>query len=256
MARDELLRLCYQPIVSATSGVIESMEALLRWRHPELGELMPGEFLAAAEQSGHMTAIGAWVMGEACRAAMSWHAPADRGQREHRDLHLASDDILRDVRAALDASGLAAGRLTLEILESCVDHTENVVARLTALRAMGVLLSIDDFGTGFSSLSRVAQVPVTELKLDRSLVAGQGDARMVAAVIRARPKMLGLRLVAEGVETDQEYERVRDLGCDAVQGYRISRPVPSTEVIAVLASWQSVTAGSVAGRTAAVPVAA
>lgn len=151
-------------------------------------------------------------------------------------VQLATDDILDDVRAALRASGLPPDQLTLEILESSFDYAEGVIARLAAIRRLGVRLSIDDFGTALASLSSVADATVTELKVDRSLVAAQSDPRMLAAVSRLG-QTLGLHVVAEGVETQREWERVRDLGYDAAQGYYASRPVCAAEVTSLLLSW-------------------
>ncbi len=231
--------LYFQPIVSLADGEIESFEALLRWDHPTLGMLLPGEFLAAAERSVHMPAIGRWVIEQACSTAAGWQrlGVTDIGVNVNISAAQLADDAFPDiVLRTLRDTGLAAGLLTIEILESALDATPALGERLGRLRDAGVRLAIDDFGTGYSALSRVAEVPVTELKLDRSLVAGAEDQRMVGAIVRLG-QTLGLRLVAEGVETSQELKRVRALGCNAAQGYRISKPIAAPEVAPLLLSW-------------------
>jgi diguanylate cyclase (GGDEF)-like protein len=229
----------FQPIISLTDGTIESFEALLRWDHPTLGMLLPGEFLPAAERSVHMPAIGRWVIEQACSAAAGWQrlGVSDVGVSVNISAAQLADDAFPDiVLRTLRDTGLKAGLLTIEVLESALDATPALGESLGRLRDAGVRLAIDDFGTGYSALSRVAEIPVTELKLDRSLVAGASDQRMVGAIVRLG-QTLGLRLVAEGVESGRELKRVRALGCDAAQGYRICKPVAGPEVAPLLLSW-------------------
>ncbi|CAN5616410.1 hypothetical protein BH23CHL8_BH23CHL8_13950 [soil metagenome] len=238
---DQELELEFQPIVSLTTGGIDALEALIRWRHPTLGPLLPSEFLAAAERSVHMEAIGRWVLDEACAAAASW--PRSGSARVGVSVNISTAQLADDrfpdvVLAALERAGLAAHLLTLEILEAALDATPGIGERLARIREAGVRLAIDDFGTGYSALSRVTEIPVNELKLDRSLVAGLHDTPIASAIVRLG-QTLGLRLVAEGVETEAELDHVRSLGCDAAQGYRISRPVPAADVAALLSSWPS-----------------
>ena len=236
---DHEFRLAFQPIISLTDGSIESMEALLRWEHPSLGLLSAGEFLPAAERSVHMTAIGRWVLEEACTAAAEWRrAGWEVGVNVNiSSAQLANDGFASCVLDRLRHAGLPPSLLTLELLETSLDAIPSVADRLAPLRAAGVRLAVDDFGTGYSSLSRVASLPITELKLDRSLVAAAENERMVSAVARMG-QTLGLRLVAEGVETDAELRLVRSLGYDAAQGYLLSRPIMAPKVAAQLASWQ------------------
>ena len=232
-------RLAFQPIVSLTDGSIESMEALLRWEHPTLGLLSPGEFLPAAERSIHMRAIGRWVMEEACAAAAEWRRDGwEIGVNVNiSSVQLANDGFASCVLDRLRDAGLPTNLLTLELLESSLDANPSLVDRLTRLRDAGVRLAVDDFGTGYSSLSRVAALPITELKLDRSLVAGAENERMVSAVARMG-QTLGLRLVAEGVETEAELQLVRSLGYDAAQGYLLCRPIMASKVAAHLKTWR------------------
>ena len=216
--------LFFQPIVAAGTGSLEAFEVLLRWQHPELGMVMPGEFIPVLEHSGHMQRVGTWVLETACREAAAWR---DRGLPDVgvnvniSPVQLASPSFLGEVRAALDGAPLAARLLTLEITETGLDDAAGSMERLVALRSWGVRLSIDDFGTGYSSLSRVANLPITELKLDRSMLT---EDRLLGAVLQLG-HALGVRLVAEGVESGSQLARVRDLGCEAVQGYHIGRPL-------------------------------
>jgi diguanylate cyclase (GGDEF)-like protein len=231
--------LSFQPIVSLADATLESFEALLRWEHPSLGVLQPSEFLPALERSTQMPAVGRWVLEEACSAAAGWRRSGlpEVGVNVNVSAAQLADDRFPDmVLEALERCGLPAAVLTLEILESGLEVSPALTTRLERLHDAGVRLAIDDFGTGFSSLSRVAEIPVDELKLDRSLVASSSDRRMVGAIVRLG-HTLGLRLVAEGVETAEELREVRALGCDAAQGYRISRPIAAGEVASFMRSW-------------------
>jgi diguanylate cyclase (GGDEF)-like protein len=252
VARGEL-ELRYQPIVDLATGKPRSCEALLRWRHPTLGLLRPAEFLRAAEQIGAMPAIGRWVLSEACRAAVRWAAAGHPEVGVNVNLaasQLRSVELDADVRRALDQAGLAATSLTLEVTETVLDDADDGARQLERLRRLGVRVSIDDFGTGYSSLARVAQLPVTELKLDRSLVTDEGN--MLEAVFQFGHQ-LGAHIVAEGVETPGQLRRMRELGCDSAQGYRLARPLTEVEANAFLARCD--VAGHATSMPAPVPVA-
>ena len=228
------LRLDFQPIIDLETSRPIAFEALLRWAHPDLGRLAPDEFLAIAEAAGHMTEIGRWVVAEACRAAAEWQA---QGHAIAVNVNLAPSQLRdpslsADVRAALDEAGLAARWLVLEVTESVLDLAHDVRLRLDELRAFGVGLSIDDFGTGYSSLARVGELPVRELKIDRSLLAG--DQRMLVAVLQFGTS-LGLRVVMEGVETQKQLDLVRRLGFAAAQGFVLAAPMPPDSIPAWLA---------------------
>ena len=225
VARGEL-QLRYQPVIDMASGEPSGFEALLRWIHPERGELQPAEFVDIAEQSGAILGIGNWVLRMACHQARQWRklfgsnltmaVNVSVRQLQHRGL-------IEEIRSALRESGLDPSALILEITESAtVGDTEAVIARLLELRELGVRLAIDDFGTGYSSLSHLRRFPVDMLKVDRSFVGGmvdnEEDAAIVASVINLGQR-LGLKVVAEGVETSEQFQRLADLGCDYGQGF-------------------------------------
>ncbi|NJC87810.1 MAG: EAL domain-containing protein [Desulfuromonas sp.] len=222
----------YQPQVAADSGLLVGAEALVRWQHPELGMMAPGDFISLAEESGLIVEIGAWVLNEVCQQAKKWH---DRGiglERVAVNLsprQFQQHDIVTTVCAALLDSGLEPGCLELEITESAVMYdSEQTTEALNYFREMGVRIAIDDFGTGYSSLSQLKKFPITLLKIDRSFVQGIGhggdDDAIVGAVI-AMARKLGLKVLAEGVETKNQWELLRDSGCDELQGYLFSRPL-------------------------------
>ncbi|MBB2903194.1 diguanylate cyclase (GGDEF)-like protein [Kineococcus radiotolerans] len=212
-------------------------EALLRWHHPERGTVPPLEFIPLAEASGDILAIGAWVLRTATAQAATWST--ERGYPVSvavnlSAVQLASDDILHTVREALRENDLRPHQLTLEVTESVlVDDLEAVSARLAQLRAAGVLVAIDDFGTGYSSLSYLRRLPVDTVKIDRSFVtdlAHGGSATTLVASIIELARSLGLDVVAEGVETEQQAQVLRELSCTYAQGYLYARPQPAREV--------------------------
>ncbi|WP_432511572.1 putative bifunctional diguanylate cyclase/phosphodiesterase [Kineococcus sp. SYSU DK001] len=212
-------------------------EALLRWRHPERGMISPLEFVPLAEASGDILPIGSWVLRTATQQAARW--TAERGHPvgvavNLSAVQLASDDVLTVVRDALRDSGLRPHQLTLEVTESLlVDDLEAVSARLAQLRAAGVLVAIDDFGTGYSSLSYLRRLPVDTVKIDRSFIsdlAHGGSATTLVASIIELARSLGLDVVAEGVETEQQAQVLRDLSCTYAQGYLYARPQPAGEL--------------------------
>ena len=223
--RDEL-RVHYQPVFSADGRRALSMEALIRWQHPERGLLAPGEFIATAEESGHIVAIGTWVLTEACRQALLWHQADGEGLSVSVNVsarQLADPHLVKTVSQVLAYSGLPSSMLVLEITESVLlADTEETIATLQALKDLGVTLAIDDFGTGYSSLSYLRRLPVDIVKVDRSFVDGLGSGREDRAIVAAMIQLahqLGLKVVAEGVETEVQLGELRELGCDAVQGF-------------------------------------
>ncbi len=228
----------YQPIVALSTGRIEAFEALIRWNHPALGLLSPSEFLPALDRSAEMAAVGRWVLEEACHSAAGWGRLGHEEVGVHinvSEVQLKDDRFVGEVRNALAATSLSAHRLTLEVLESALDSTEAVLGRLAQLRRLGVGLAVDDFGTGYSSLTRVADLHASILKLDRSLVLEAADTRMAEnALMLAR--RFDMRVVAEGIETIDSMQRMRDIGCDAVQGYLTGRPVAIGQANAALSS--------------------
>jgi diguanylate cyclase (GGDEF)-like protein len=215
----------YQPEIDIDSGRTIGVEALIRWRHPEKGLLLPHQFIGVAEESGLIVPIGKWVLREACRQARVWR---DEGFPVVVGVNLSGvqflhDHLVRNVEEALEWSGLAPEFLDLEITEGVImrGHAD-AIATVTALRARGVQLTIDDFGTGFSSLSNLRRFPLSKLKIDRSFIEditrNPDDAAMIPAII-AVARSLKLRVIAEGVETAGQLDFLRRHGCDEYQGY-------------------------------------
>jgi diguanylate cyclase (GGDEF)-like protein/PAS domain S-box-containing protein len=234
--RDALARgefeLLWQPQVCLASGRIVGAEALLRWNHPERGQLAPGAFLGAAEETGLITPITAWVLRTACLQGAAWARLPGGGIRVSANISpslFREADVRSLVAAALDEAGLAPETFDLELTERVpMDDLEKVAETLRELRELGVCLSIDDFGVGYSSLLYVKSFPVQRLKIDRSFVAqlpgNAVDAAIVAGVV-SLGRNLGMQVVAEGVETQAQLDAVRTLGCDEIQGFFVSYPV-------------------------------
>jgi diguanylate cyclase (GGDEF)-like protein len=239
---DDQFRVVYQPVADATSLVVTGFEALVRWEHPSWGTLSPAEFIPVAEETGLIVPLGARVLREACRRVAAWRAlPEGAGLEVSVNLsarQLADADLVATVTAALGDSGLPAGALWLEITESTVMADAATAGRtLAELRALGIRLAIDDFGTGYSSLDHLRRFPIEQLKIDRSFVAGLGgdpeDEAIVGLIISLAGR-LGLGVVAEGVETAEQLAILRRLGCDAVQGFHVGRPLPPDLAFAAL----------------------
>ncbi|HEX5386689.1 MAG TPA: EAL domain-containing protein [Gemmatimonadales bacterium] len=245
------LELHYQPIVDATSGGLAGAEALVRWRHPSLGLLLPGEFVPLAEETGLICPLGEWVLRAACAQHRAWQQaglPPIRVVVNLASRQLRQGTLVATVREVLAETGIASRHLGLELTESALmDREHETLSALHALRAMGVQLSIDDFGTGYSSLSYLKHFPVDALKIDRAfvrdLVTRPKDAAITAAII-AMAHALELKVVAEGVETDAHLAFLRRLGCDEIQGHLVGRAMPADKLAERLAS------GPVVGRSA------
>ncbi len=229
------LDLAFQPIVTAAGQRPIGAEALLRWTDPERGAVGPAEFIPVAEACGLILPIGRWVLREACRAAVSWPAPA--GAEAPLLIHVNVSPVqLRDesltafVAETLRESGLAPERLCLELTESALfEDIDVAVARIVELNALGVTVVLDDFGTGASSLSWLQRLPVSALKIDRSFVDGIEDGPVDLAIVTATLGLaaaIHLDCVAEGVETEAQLATLQSLGCDCVQGFLICRPIP------------------------------
>jgi EAL domain-containing protein (putative c-di-GMP-specific phosphodiesterase class I) len=233
LERGELL-LHYQPDVELAGGTITGFEALVRWEHPARGLLGPAAFVPLAEETGLIIGIGEWVLREACAAAAGW--PEELTLSVNLSpRQLAQPDLVATVRRALAESGVDPARLCLEITESAVmESGAATTAQLRALKSLGVRLAIDDFGTGFSSLAHLRRFPVDVLKIDGMFIAGLGsepqDASIAAAVI-SLAHALGLRTVAEGVETEEQLRVLRELGCNLAQGHLFARPLPAAEAL-------------------------
>jgi EAL domain-containing protein (putative c-di-GMP-specific phosphodiesterase class I) len=220
----------YQPVVRLGQREISGVEALLRWNHPTRGNIPPLQFIPLAEETGLIIPIGRWVLNAACREGVDIQTRFPREQPLAISVNLSvrqlqSDTIVADVREALETSGLPASSLVLEITESVMmADTELAVARLYALKELGVRLAMDDFGTGYSSLSYLGRFPVDILKMDRSFLAEDKNEPLAAAVI-ALGASLALDVVAEGIEYDEQALSLRELGCELGQGFLFARPM-------------------------------
>jgi EAL domain-containing protein (putative c-di-GMP-specific phosphodiesterase class I) len=227
------LTVAYQPIVDLASDKVAMVEALLRWRHPERGLLMPGSFLSIAEDSGLIVAIGHWVLEQACQDLLGFADATEIGLAVNLSARqVAQPDLADRCAEVLERLGLGAHRLVVEITETALlENSDTVSANLAKLRALGVRLAIDDFGTGFSSLSSLHRVPVDMLKIDRSFVGalGMGPAtesrRPIVHALVSMSQALGLQVVAEGVEHAEQLVELRALGCHLAQGFTFSEAV-------------------------------
>jgi len=230
----------YQPIVALQSGAIAGVEALVRWRHPERGLVLPSEFIGLAEETGLILPLGRFVLHRACEQVAQWRkvGHAELGVSVNLSAKQLSSRLLHsEVTAALTESGLDPSSLTLEITEGVLLDSQAVTGRLEELRALGVRVAIDDFGTGYSSLSYLRRFPVDTLKIAKAFVDELGSSpeqeRLVAAIVRLG-STLGLETVAEGIEEESQRDRLRALGCPFGQGYFFSRPVPADEIAPML----------------------
>lgn len=242
------LRLHYQPKFDALSGRAVGAEALLRWEHPQHGLLLPDKFIELAEKTGVIIAIGDWVLNEACRQMQVWFA---QGYRDWRiavnlsALQFCHAGLVTSVANALQRHQLPANSLTLEITETtAMSDADASMTVLQKLSEMGVDLSIDDFGTGYSSLMYLKRLPANELKIDRGFVRDlehdSDDAAIVSAIV-ALGQALGLRIVAEGVETDMQQDFLTRLGCDSLQGYHLGHPLPPDTFMSAIVAKEQLT---------------
>jgi len=237
------LRLVFQPFVRLGDRSTFGAEVLLRWQHPEQGQLQPAEFLEVAEQSGLMVPIGAWMLRAACGHAVRWNRREDFLVTVNLSAgQLADPDVVETVRAALESSGLEPERLGLELTEQVLIGDEADAHRtLSELKSLGVKLLLDDFGTGFSSLSHLKRFPIDIVKIDRSFVEGLGtptgasDAAIVSALV-SMSRATGKQVIPEGIETEAQVAALRRLGCECGQGYRFSRPMALADFDACIAS--------------------
>jgi diguanylate cyclase (GGDEF)-like protein len=241
------LRVVYQPTINLQSGRVVGVEALLRWEHPERGLLVPSEFIDVAEETGLIVPIGTWVVEQACRQAQRWHAANLDGEPLFVSVNLSGRQLdtaalSNNVADILERTGLDPGLLGLEITESVVmrDPEASTMA-LRALKELGVRLAVDDFGTGYSSLAYLRRFPVELLKVDRAFVDGlgaeSGDAedRAIVAAVVSLAHTLGMKAIAEGVETAEQLAELRSLGCDMAQGFLVSPPLTAPDFDDLLA---------------------
>ncbi len=221
----------YQPTFNLVDMTTVGIEALLRWQHPNRGALSPLEFISSLEESGLIHPVGRWILSEACRQCSRWHAAGlpltisvNVSARQ-----LESDSFIRDVTDALTTSGLPSDALVVEITESILMRDgEATIGRLKAIKALGVRIAIDDFGTGYSSLAYLRQFPVDILKIDQSFISATGDHDGGDALLHTLVQLgkeLGLETVAEGIDTEDQLQRLQRQHCDIGQGFLIAKPM-------------------------------
>jgi diguanylate cyclase (GGDEF)-like protein/PAS domain S-box-containing protein len=248
VARDEL-RIHLQPVVDLHRDELAGFEALVRWEHPERGLILPAEFIGVAEETGLIVGIGSWVLTEATRRLADLQEAAGRPLRMSVNLSARQlrPCLVDEVAAAVADAGIDARSLTLEVTETLLVEGPSAVEVLGALRDLGVAIAIDDFGTGWSSLGALQRYPVDVLKLDRSLVAPAAESGPAAALARAVVEMaqaLGLDVVAEGIEDDEQLAAMKGLGCPHGQGYVFARPMPFEQARALVATARATPARS------------
>lgn len=238
------LSLLYQPLVSLDDGVMEGFEALARWTHPELGAISPSRFIPIAEEYSHIFDLGRWVLRSACRQLRFWHDEFPAHTRlamsvnvSHRQL--TDPRFMPLVRELLEEFGLQGSAIALEITESAfAKDIEQTTALLEDIRRLGVQIHLDDFGTGFSSLSMFHRLPADAIKIDRSFVANMRLDGHVANIVQAILMMAanrGLRVIAEGIETPEQLVQLQALGCPSGQGFLLSKPMPHAEIAGLIA---------------------
>jgi len=233
--KDREFVLHYQPLVSADDNKPSGFEALVRWNHPIRGVVPPAEFIPIAEQTGMIKQIGDWTIREACLAAARW--PEDLVVAVNLSAkHFQISDIAEVVRSALSESGLAPHRLELEITESLlIERPDDVIGKLQEIKALGVTIAMDDFGTGYSSLSYLLKFPFDKIKIDKSFVTASSEdavARDILRSIASLGKTLKIRITAEGVETQEQVEFLRDIACNQLQGFYFARPLNEIDLAA------------------------
>jgi EAL domain-containing protein (putative c-di-GMP-specific phosphodiesterase class I) len=222
----------YQPVFNLERNRISSVEALIRWGHPEKGIIAPSAFIPQAEETGLIKSLGEWVLATACSTAMGWPENV-KVSVNVSPVQFREPGLAEVVVGALGKSGLKPARLELEVTEAvALDANEATLATLQELDRLGVHIALDDFGVGYSALAYLLKFPFDKIKIDRSFVWGLGDRMHADAIIRSVLDLghsLGMEVCAEGVETPKQLEFLRQEGCDEVQGFLLSRPIPAEE---------------------------
>jgi EAL domain-containing protein (putative c-di-GMP-specific phosphodiesterase class I) len=229
--------LCYQPQIDLATRRIVGMETLIRWRHPQQGLISPAHFIPVAEETGLIVPIGAWVLRTACAQAKAWQdagLPTVRLSVNLSARQFIQRDLIASVRQTLEETGLSAEFLELELTESLIMHNADLfISTLRELREVGIELAVDDFGTGYSSLSYLQRFPINRLKIDQSFVrdvAGNTDSGAISVAIIMLGHSLGLKVIAEGVETVEQLNFLHSKNCNEIQGYYFSKPLPAAEM--------------------------
>ncbi|TAL27669.1 MAG: GGDEF domain-containing protein, partial [Nitrospirae bacterium] len=234
--------LTYQPVVSSDSNKISGFESLLRWRSPERGVVLPGEFIPVIEETGLIIPIGRWALGEACRQMRLWHERFPEKQQLTISVNISvkqfTPDLVETIKQALNETGLDPESLKLEIVESVIIHDPEIASGIfSQLRDLNIKVQIDDFGTGYSSLSYLSKFPFDALKIDQSFVKDMNDNERQMEIVKAIIAMahnMKMEVIAEGVETVPQLEELRKLGCEYFQGYLFSRPVEKEQAQALI----------------------
>jgi EAL domain-containing protein (putative c-di-GMP-specific phosphodiesterase class I) len=234
---EKQFRLVYQPVIDAHSGQLKSVEALIRWQHPQRGSISPADFIPFAEKTGQIDVIGQWVLQQACQDIVEWNKKNGANLSvavNLSPLQFKRTGFLHDLQETLADTQLQPGLLKIEVTETMlIAGADRSLEILTAVRDLGIKVSVDDFGTGYSSLSYLRTLPVDEIKLDRSFIEhlpkNEKDGAIVAAIIVMAHK-LGLQVVAEGIETQAQAQFLRKYECDYFQGYYFAKPAPLTEL--------------------------
>ena len=238
LERDEF-RVLYQPIVSLETGEICEVEALIRWEHPEHGLILPNDFISVAEETGLIVSIGNWVLEEACRQTLRWQRDCPAAKHLSVSVNLSAKQLMHpalnsQIKGILAKTELDARCLKLEVTESMVmEHSEKALNVISQLRTLGISFSTDDFGTGYSSLSYLHRFPFERLKIDRSFISKMNLESKSEAIVRTillLGQNLGIEVVAEGIETDLQFERLRQLGCKFGQGYLFAKPIAAEDI--------------------------
>jgi diguanylate cyclase (GGDEF)-like protein len=247
--QDDTLWLAYQPLVDLATNRLVELEALVRWQHPERGTILPSAFVPVAEETGLVVPFGRWALESACRQGQVW-------QERYREALVVSvnlsarqflhPELVEDIAEVLKSTGLAPDRLKLEITESTMMTNVDAAAEiLRRLRALGVRIAIDDFGSGYSSLSYLRHLPIDQLKIDQEFIAGlerQGDARAIVRAVIALAQALQIQIVAEGIESSVQAAHLRSWGCELGQGFHFGRPLSANATTSLLDSTFAITA--------------
>lgn len=244
LERNEIV-IYYQPKVNVQTKAITGMEALIRWKHPQMGMVSPGQFISLAEETGIINQIGEWVLIEACKQNKKWQDMGLPKMRISVNLSIRQfygNNIVRLVSKALEISGLEPEWLELEITEGLlIKNTNYVISILQEVRDMGVYISIDDFGIGYSSFYRLKELPIQILKIDKNFITGISKEKTNSSIVKAIIELahsMGIKVVAEGVETIEEFHTLSRLDCDEIQGFLFSKPLPTDEFEELIKSFQ------------------